>query len=298
MIPAQPVYDMESSPTNSDQDIFTRLEPLTGAKIAEEIRIAPSVKSYSFESSSYSTILKNHIRDRLPCLIKGCFESPQDMETTANTTAKIEQNLMGVRDYIEPMVWIEEKDRMTPLHFDNCDNQMLVLNGLKVFILYSPDEQDFLYHPWGIFGYMRTSKASVTNPDYSRFPKLKNTHPLIAVVRPGDMLYFPADWSHEVFSLDCSKEQPTFALNYWFPLDFSTLRRGRSPQLSVFLWTALINYLIKVRFSFLGQRSRMAKPERKYYKRIYSDDDVLARYVKNLRGFLDLLQKSRKQISK
>ncbi len=276
--------------------IFPGLEALCGGKIGEHLRNAPHVDIYKYERDNYSAIVDHHLQSRTPCLIKGCFTPAKDQdEAAAITASEIEKSLMCVREYIDPLVWIEEKDRLTPLHFDNADNQMFVLKGRKVFILYSPAEHDCLYHPTGRWGYMRTSRANIEDPDFTRFPKLKKARPMIAVIQPGDMLYFPVDWSHHVYSLDASKENPTLALNYWFPVGPSLLWKGRSVYFTTFLWTLFMNILVKIRFRLPMQRPKMADPDDKFYKLIHGNGEARERYVKNLTRFLDVLYRSRKE---
>jgi len=44
------------------------------------------------------------------------------------------------------------------------------------------------------------SQVHIDNPDYDRFPRFRNTKPLEAVVRAGEILYIPTYWWHAVYS--------------------------------------------------------------------------------------------------
>jgi len=283
----------DSCDYTNNQDILSALKEFAGENIAGIVSKGPFVKSYSFNSINYSDSLAEHVKKRTPCLVMGCFTLSDNQDSLVNMTCRIEKEFMAVRDYIEPMVWIEEYTRKTPLHFDDCDNQMFVLKGVKVFILYPPEEHRFLYHPRGFFGFMRTSRANLEKPDFQRFPKLKKARPLVAILKPGDMLYFPTDWSHQVYSVGGTEKGPGFALNYWFPVGISPLWKSRSSDFLVFLWALIINLLVKMRFALLGQRSKMAEPENDYYKKIYPDPIIYARYKNKHRAFLDQLRKQR-----
>lgn len=288
---------MESPINKTISEIIERFEALAGQKIDSKLDNSLFVDCYEFSSSNYKTTLDHHIAKRSPCLIKGCFAPQDDRDAAVNIACEIEQTLLGAVDYLEPRVWLEEQDkRQTPLHYDNSDNQMFVFNGVKVFILFPPEQHKLLYHRWGFFGYMRNSRADIEKPDFERFPKLQKASPIIAVIQAGDMLYFPSDWSHQVYSLGGTEKTPGFALNYWFPIGASYLWRSHSSQTSMFLWSLLINIYVKTIFKCLGRRTKMPNPDGKHYKMAYGDSDIYVRYIKGLKDFMTKLHQRRKSV--
>ena len=42
------------------------------------------------------------------------------------------------------------------------------------------------------------SQASLSAPDYERFPRLRKAKPLIVDLGPGDLLFLPPGWWHQV----------------------------------------------------------------------------------------------------
>ncbi|KAG7825623.1 hypothetical protein KL909_000855 [Ogataea angusta] len=50
----------------------------------------------------------------------------------------------------------------------------------------------------------------------TEFPRLKQCKPLQVTIEPGQMLYLPAGWFHEVSSFGSGDEQIHIAVNYWF----------------------------------------------------------------------------------
>ncbi|KAG7752736.1 hypothetical protein KL911_003467 [Ogataea haglerorum] len=50
----------------------------------------------------------------------------------------------------------------------------------------------------------------------SEFPRLKQCKPLQVTIEPGQMLYLPAGWFHEVSSFGRDDEPVHIAVNYWF----------------------------------------------------------------------------------
>ena len=128
-------------------------------------------------------------------------------------------------------------------------------------ILFPPEDLPYLYYigrPKGLLKYEYPSKfirdptsidkrafvfgssVNIDVPDYNKYPLYKKATPIRAVLRPGDTLYLPAFWHHEVQSIptysrdsDCSsmtdfnsnsnnsKESKkgqllNIAVNFWF----------------------------------------------------------------------------------
>jgi tRNA wybutosine-synthesizing protein 4 len=75
------------------------------------------------------------------------------------------------------------------LHYDVLSNILCQVRGSKTLILYPPTDVSLLDFPPG---------GSSSNVDVltSKDPKLRRTHPHIASLKPGDVLYIPPMWSH------------------------------------------------------------------------------------------------------
>jgi|GEM_PF-3600282 histone arginine demethylase JMJD6 len=73
--------------------------------------------------------------------------------------------------------------------------------GEKRFHLFAPDQSDYLYG----------GHADPANPDYDRFPKLKDATVYVADVGPGEVLCQPAKWWHHVVS-----QSPSITLAFEF----------------------------------------------------------------------------------
>jgi hypothetical protein len=102
-----------------------------------------------------------------------------------------------------PRFWLGPAGTVTPLHADYDDNIFVQLWGSKRIFLAPPHHDAFLYPVEAnvlLFG----SPFDPEAPDYDRFPLARQAMLLELVVEPGDLLYVPAGWYHQVRSLSFS----------------------------------------------------------------------------------------------
>ena len=116
---------------------------------------------------------------------------------------------------IAPRLWLGTA-MCTPAHFDESRNLACVVAGRRVFRLLPPEQVVTLSvgpldgAPTGT----PISLASLRRPDLQRFPALAQAlpHMQVAELGPGDALYLPPLWWHEVESLD----RFNLMLNHWW----------------------------------------------------------------------------------
>ncbi|KAF9092993.1 hypothetical protein BGX29_010160 [Mortierella sp. GBA35] len=135
-------------------------------------------------------------------------------------------------------IWISLAGATTPLHYDRCHGILIQLVGRKRFVVFSHEDTHGLYPYDGISGPGHASKVrglghcfplkfpsqSSKSPSSAdgddchllphldanmeevqgRWPKIKNTTPWIVDLEPGDALYTPPGFWHEVTSIDHS----------------------------------------------------------------------------------------------
>lgn len=109
------------------------------------------------------------------------------------------------------------------------------ISGEKHLTLFEPHQNKNLYEahiPEALLGYnknkrriyrkellqstsMVMSPVDILQPDYSRFPNFARAKRLRCVLSPGDVLFMPAFWWHEVQSYPDPHEQRNLAVNYW-----------------------------------------------------------------------------------
>lgn len=63
---------------------------------------------------------------------------------------------------------------------------------------------------------MVMSPVDITNPDLERFPGFTKARRTECSLRPGDVLFMPAFWWHEVQSYPDMEEKRNIAVNFWY----------------------------------------------------------------------------------
>lgn len=90
-------------------------------------------------------------------------------------------------------IYIGPKGTGTKLHIDNRNTSawLAMISGRKRFIFFSPDQEEFLYD----------GAVDAFNPDLEKFPLYANTNPVEVILEPGELVYFPSKWWHQVENL-------------------------------------------------------------------------------------------------
>lgn len=102
-------------------------------------------------------------------------------------------------------ILIGPQGAFTKLHFDQLAthswNAQIV--GRKRWLLVSPDQLDHTYYDTRQSpGYC--PGTDIDDPDLERFPLLEKVHYRTATVAPGELIWFPSMWMHQVLSLDAT----------------------------------------------------------------------------------------------
>ncbi len=141
-------------------------------------------------------------------------------------------------------MWIGDSRAISSLHKDPYENIYGCVSGRKEFILFPPTDLPFLYrqkYQVGQFDENMNVKKLLDfpetpwipirpdNPDYSQYPLFKHATPLKVVLYPGDLLYLPSLWFHQV-----SQSDNTIAVNFWYDMKFDAR----------FTWTLFQDYLL------------------------------------------------------
>ena len=112
-------------------------------------------------------------------------------------------------------IWIGNRTCIAP-HFDNTENLACVVGGRRRFTMFPPDQIKNLYvgpldlTPAG----QPVSLVDIRRPDLGRFPRFAEAAAVAecAELAPGDAVYIPALWWHNVEAL----EDFNVLVNYWW----------------------------------------------------------------------------------
>ena len=116
-----------------------------------------------------------------------------------------------------PMVGAWLGNRTTALaHHDMSHNVACVTVGRRRFTLFPPEQVENLY-PGPLEptpGGQVVTMTDINAPDFTRFPKLRDALAAaqVAEMEPGDALFYPALWWHQVEAL----ESFNVMINYWW----------------------------------------------------------------------------------
>jgi hypothetical protein len=117
-----------------------------------------------------------------------------------------------------PRFWLGPAGTVTPLHCDYDDNIFAQIWGTKRIFLAPPHHDEFLY-PSEANAILFGSPFDPETPDFKKFPLARQAAMVEVIVNPGDMLYVPAGWYHQVRALTFSLSANRWARAVPFSLD-------------------------------------------------------------------------------
>ncbi|GAA3214886.1 cupin-like domain-containing protein [Dactylosporangium siamense] len=175
---------------NPDMAGGLHFEPMQGAKLAAEFRGTTTERKLCMQQMP--------IESRLPELLPELTVPPYVPADKIN----------------DINLWMASADSRTPLHYDDMHNIFVQIEGRKRFRLFNPAQFDLLYPGPLNTRSQHLSQVELNAPDLDRFPKLARAEYWEAVVEPGDMLFMPAFWWHQVSAPDLA-----VSVNYWWRAD-------------------------------------------------------------------------------
>jgi len=111
-------------------------------------------------------------------------------------------------------VWLGTHGTVTPCHWDSYDNFLAQVQGTKRAVLLAPAERARLHadaSAGGTSSQGNVSPVDVEDPDLERFPDFAQARRLVAELAPGEALFIPQGWWHQVRALTAS-----LSVNFWF----------------------------------------------------------------------------------
>jgi lysine-specific demethylase 8 len=108
-------------------------------------------------------------------------------------------------------LWIGAAGNISALHFDYVNNLLCQVHGEKRIVLYSPEQSEYLY-PFSKDSCIPfVAQVDIDHPRYSEFPRFIKARQTEATLGPGDILFIPNGWWHQVYSRSFS-----ISVTFWY----------------------------------------------------------------------------------
>ena len=117
-------------------------------------------------------------------------------------------------------LWVSPGRMVTSLHYDAVETLHWVVRGAKRFVCFQPGVRSYYPYSWRTTAPF-ISRVDAANPDYDRYPRFRRARPVEFEVREGEILYLPAFWWHQVWSLSPMNISVNFV---WFAKSAKNLR--------------------------------------------------------------------------
>ena len=124
-----------------------------------------------------------------------------------------------------PRFWLGPSGTVTPLHCDYDDNIFAQIWGSKRIFLSPPHHDEFLY-PREANAILFGSPFDPEAPDFEKFPLARQAAMIECIMQPGELLYVPAGWYHQVRALTFSLSANRWARALPLALDGNASLRG------------------------------------------------------------------------
>ncbi|MCA3254171.1 MAG: cupin-like domain-containing protein [Alphaproteobacteria bacterium] len=145
--------------------------------------------------------------------------------SNAAALAPLYEDLGDIPNVLTPgggMLWIGPEGTFTPLHFDLTNNLLAQITGRKRLVLVPPSESSKMAHHRHVFSEVHDLEDPAC---LARHPQAANVRHFTVEIGPGDLLYIPVGWWHQVRSLSFST-MLTYT-NFLWPNDvFGTYPEG------------------------------------------------------------------------
>ena len=108
--------------------------------------------------------------------------------------------------------WLGPKGTFTGFHFDYADGLLAQICGQKFVQLVSPEQSACMYLSTKFDYGSKLSQIDSRQYDPQKFPRFAEVRMQTSHLDPGQMLYIPRGWWHEVESLSASISVNTFSI--------------------------------------------------------------------------------------
>jgi hypothetical protein len=107
--------------------------------------------------------------------------------------------MMEAKQILRAKFWLSGHGLITPLHYDPVETLHWVVRGRKRFVCYAPGVRHYYPFPFGSTAPF-ISRVDPDRPRPGEFPRFERALPVAFHLEPGEILYLPAYWWHQVYS--------------------------------------------------------------------------------------------------
>lgn len=154
------------------------------------------------DNISASSFFKNYILQNKPVIIRSSLRLKDDKKWSDDF---LSSRLTGEKDYVW---WFSGGTTKSLLHYDNVENLYCQVDGHKRWLLADHQENDILVEDR--IGHY--SKVDVTSVNLTKYEYLEDVRWIDVVTNPGDCIYIPLNWWHQVNSFPGRN----MAVNIWW----------------------------------------------------------------------------------
>ena len=174
------------------------------------------LKGFNFDSVSRTLMSTLNALSELAGIEEPPAVAMQAMSITDNLPGFCNDNKLSLLDEsVQPRMWIGNRTISTT-HYDTSENIACAVAGRRRITLFPPGQIANMYIGPLLLtpGGAHVSMVDLRQPDLSRYPKFKDALSVAmqAELEPGDAVYIPSYWWHNVESLDSF----SVLVNYWW----------------------------------------------------------------------------------
>ncbi|XP_043697785.1 uncharacterized protein LOC122648635 isoform X2 [Telopea speciosissima] len=187
-------------------------------------------------------------------------------------------------------IWMNNSKSRSSTHYDPHHNLLCVVAGCKKVFLWPPSVSPSMYL-MPIFGEASNhSSVSLENPDFSVHPRAKHLmeYSQTAILCPGDALFIPEGWFHQVDSNDL-----TIAVNFWWQ---STTMSSMSEHMDAYYFRRVLRRLIDKEMNQMLHTSSVGKGNPERHANELHENKNAGHHMDEHSGSKDLKGKNQKQI--
>jgi lysine-specific demethylase 8/hypoxia-inducible factor 1-alpha inhibitor (HIF hydroxylase) len=174
--------------------------------------IGSGVQTQHKTFQDYADLLVNHTAHQQDIYLAKCpLQDTPLADSVAMQTVKTGLEQLGFEHPASGFnLWVGPGGHVECLHYDAMDGTLIQLHGSKRVVLFPPSQTSNLY-PFPFYAHLRYglrlrswfSRVYPDQPNFQAFPKLKTAlnYKYDIILNPGEVLYIPAGWWHEVAAL-------------------------------------------------------------------------------------------------